>query len=269
MFGNSNTTNKPWGTIEENGVGKFNDFTDKALDEIKALGVTHIWYTGVPHHAVIRDYTAYGVTNDDPDVVKGRAGSPYAVKDYYNVDPDLAADPAKRLEEFKALIDRTHKHGLKAITDIVPNHVARRYISINKPDSVQDFGATDIKSAEYNRDNNFYYIPGQNFKVPLPEKGYKFLGGERHPLSDGKFDEKPAKWTGNGSRLAQPDFNDWYETVKINYGIRPDGTKDFDTLPADYATRPIADHYAFWQSKTVPGSWKKFRDIAFSGSMRV
>lgn len=262
LFGNTNTTNKPWGTIEENGVGKFNDFTDKALEEIKALGVTHIWYTGVPHHAVIRDYTSIGITNDDPDVVKGRAGSPYAVKDYYNVNPDLAAEPAKRLDEFKELVQRTHKHGLKVIIDIVPNHVARQYVSKQKPDSVQDFGATDRKTAEYSRDNNFYYIPGQNFKVPIPENNYKPLGGEPHPLSDGKFDEQPAKWTGNGSRLAQPKFDDWYETVKINYGVRPDGTKDFDTLPADYAGRPVTDHHAFWQDKTIPSSWKKFRDIA-------
>src|SRR5690606_1338085 len=90
LFGNTNSTHKPWGTVEENGVGKFNDITDRALAEIKNLGVTHIWYTGVLHHAVIRDYSAYGISNDDPDVVKGRAGSPYAVKDYYSVNPDLA-----------------------------------------------------------------------------------------------------------------------------------------------------------------------------------
>ena len=62
LFGNKITTNKPWGTIEENGVGKFNDFTDKALHEIKDLGVTYIWYTGVPHHALVGDYKAYGFT---------------------------------------------------------------------------------------------------------------------------------------------------------------------------------------------------------------
>jgi glycosidase len=262
LFGNTNTTNKPWGTIEENGVGKFNDFTDKALEEIKALGTTHVWYTGVPHHAVIRDYSSIGITNDDPDVVKGRAGSPYAVKDYYNVNPDLATDPGRRMDEFKELVKRTHDHGLKVIIDIVPNHVARHYVSKEKPDSVQDFGATDNKSVEYSRDNNFYYIQGEDFKVPIPRNNYTPLGGEPHPLSDGKFDEQPAKWTGNGSKLSQPDFDDWYETVKINYGVRPDGTKDFDILPADYASRPVADHLAFWQSRTVPGSWKKFRDIA-------
>ncbi|KAF0203831.1 MAG: hypothetical protein FD170_904 [Bacteroidetes bacterium] len=262
LFGNTNTTNKPWGTLEQNGVGKFNDFTDKALEEIKALGVSHIWYTGVPHHAVIRDYTAYGISNDDPDVVKGRAGSPYAVKDYYNVNPDLAVDPAKRLEEFKALVDRTHKHGMKVIIDIVPNHVARGYKSLSNPEGVSDFGASDDTSVEYARNNNFYYIPGQAFKVPAPRDGYKPLGGEAHPMADGTFDENPAKWTGNGSRMAQPDFYDWYETVKINYGVRPDGSKDFDTLPAGFDVKSHADHFTFWLDKDVPDSWKKFRDIA-------
>ena len=261
LFGNTSTTNKPWGTMEENGVGKFNDFTDKALDEIKALGVTHIWYTGVPHHAVIRDYTAYGISNDDPDVVKGRAGSPYAVKDYYNVNPDLAVDPSKRLDEFKALVERTHKHGLKVIIDIVPNHVARGYQSVSNPEGLEDFGASDDTSLEYARDNNFYYIPGQPFIVPQPLNNYTPLGGEDHPLSDSRFDEFPAKWTGNGSRLAQPDFYDWYETVKINYGVRPDGSYDFDTIPGNYASKTVEEHIAFWKDKIVPDSWKKFRDI--------
>ncbi len=262
LFGNTNETNKPWGTIEENGVGKFNDFTDEALQEIKKLGVTHIWYTGVPHHAVINDYTNIGIANDDPDVVKGRAGSPYAVKDYYNVNPDLATNPAKRLEEFEALIARTHQNGLKAIIDIVPNHVARKYVGSNNPKGVQDFGATDNTSLEYHRDNNFYYITGQDFKVPNPHNNYKPLGGEKNPLADQKFIESPAKWTGNGSRLAQPDFNDWYETVKINYGIKPDGTKDFDELPEGYDKKDYKAHFEFWKNKSVPSSWVKFRDIA-------
>ncbi len=262
LFGNQVTRNKPWGTIEENGVGKFNDFTDGALAAIKELGVTHIWYTGVPHHALVRDYTAFGIDNDDPDVVKGRAGSPYAVKDYYNVNPDLATDVSKRLEEFEALIGRTHEAGMKVVIDIVPNHVARHYKSLSKPAGEKDFGEDDDKTVEYARDNDFYYIPGQAFKVPVAQHNYKPLGGEAHPLSDGKFDENPAKWTGNGSRLAQPDFNDWYETVKINYGIKPDGTKDFDSLPAIYAGKSIAEHAAFWKDKSVPSSWKKFKNIA-------
>jgi glycosidase len=261
LFGNQNTTNKPWGTIEENGVGKFNDFTDTALAELKAMGYTHIWYTGVPHHGVIRDYTEYGISNDDPDVYKGRAGSPYAVKDYYNVNPDLAVDPAKRLEEFEALIARTHKHGMKVMIDIVPNHVARGYEGLTNPEGVEDFGASDDTSVEYARDNNFYYIPGQPFEVPdIPEE-LTPLGGEPNPLVDGKFDENPAKWTGNGARKTKPDAGDWYETVKINYGVRPDGTHDFDSLPEGYGEKDYKAHYEFWKDKDVPDSWKKFRDI--------
>lgn len=259
LFGNTNTTNKPWGTIEENGVGKFNDFTDKALSEIKDLGVTHIWYTGVPHHALVRDYTAYGISNDDPDVVKGRAGSPYAVKDYYNVNPDLAVNPANRLQEFEALIARTHKAGMDVIIDIVPNHIARKYEGKTNPKGVKDFGADDDVTVEYKRDNNFYYIPNTAFQVPDAPKP---LNGENHPLADGKFDEFPAKWTGNGSRLAKPDKNDWYETVKVNYGIRPDGSKDFPELPAGFDKKDYKEHFAFWADKEVPNSWKKFKDIA-------
>ena len=261
LFGNKNTTNKPWGTIEENGVGKFNDFTDKALQEIKKLGVTHVWYTGVPHHDVIRDYTKYGISNDDPDVVKGRAGSPYAVKDYYNVNPDLAVNPAKRLQEFEALIKRTHSNGLKVIIDIVPNHIARNYHSLSNPKGVKDFGADDDTSVEYKRDNNFYYIPGKAFEVPTSDT-YKPLNGEKNPLIDGKFKEFPAKWTGNGSREAKPDINDWYETVKVNYGIKPDGSKDFPELPEGFDKKDFKAHYEYWQEKDVPDSWKKFRDIA-------
>ena len=261
LFGNKNTSNKPWGTIEENGVGKFNDFTDKALTEIKNLGVTHIWYTGVPHHAVIRDYTKFGISNDDPDVVKGRAGSPYAVKDYYQVNPDLAVNPENRLAEFLSLVERTHKAGLACLIDIVPNHVARKYEGTNNPKGVQDFGKTDDVSVEYATNNNFYYIPGREFQVPT-SNNYKPLNGEKNPLSDSKFSEIPAKWTGNGSRLAKPDANDWYETVKINYGIRPDGSKDFPELPGGFDQKTYKEHFEFWKNKIVPSSWTKFRDIA-------
>jgi glycosidase len=262
LFGNTNTTNKPWGTLEENGVGKFVDFTPKALQEIKELGVTHIWYTGIPHHDVITDYTKYGISNDDPDVVKGRAGSPYAVKDYYNVNPDLAVDVNNRLQEFEDLIKRSHDAGLQVIIDIVPNHVARNYKSLSNPEGVSDFGAQDDTSVVYARDNNFYYTPGEAFIVPEWKNGYQVLGGEKNPLVDGKFDENPAKWTGNGSRAVRPDMNDWYETVKVNYGVRPDGTYDFDILNDDFAIKSIEEHAAFWADKEVPDSWKKFRDIA-------
>jgi glycosidase len=262
LFGNTNITNKPWGTIDENGVGKFNDFTNEALEEIKDLGITHIWYTGVPHHAVINDYTDYGISNDDPDIVKGRAGSPYAVKDYYNVNPDLAADPKNRLEEFKGLIERTHAKGMQVIIDIVPNHVARGYKGLTNPKGISDFGTNDDNTIIYNKNNNFYYSPGSTFKMPEWRDGYVPLGGEQDALADSKFTEVPAKWTGNGSRMAQPDYNDWYETVKINYGVRPDGTADFDILPQEFSEKDVDAHFKFWKDKEVPDSWNKFTDIA-------
>ncbi|MDP5459055.1 alpha-amylase family glycosyl hydrolase [Alishewanella sp. SMS8] len=261
IYANTTSTNKPWGSLAQNGVGKFNDINDDALRGIKALGTTHIWFTGVPHHALIADYSAYGISDDDPDVVKGRAGSPYAVKDYYSVNPDLAVDPAERLQEFQALIARTHQHGMQVLIDIVPNHVARSYQSLAKPAGVADFGANDDTSVVYARDNNFYYVPGEAFQVPDWPADYQVLGGQAHPLADGQFNENPAKWTGNGARAAKPAFDDWYETVKINYGVRPDGSYDFERLPADYAKRDWQAHYQFWQGKSVPDSWLKFRDI--------
>jgi glycosidase len=261
LFGNTNTNNIPWGTKEQNGVGKFNDFTDAALSEIKKLGVSHIWYTGVPHHGVIGDFPEIGLTSDDPDVIKGRAGSPYAVRDYYQVNPDLAVDVTRRMEEFEALIARTHKQGMKVVIDIVPNHVSRHYEGKNNPAGVLDFGAKDNTNLAYAKNNNFYYLPGKAFQVPASKNGYQPLGGAAHPLSDGKFEEFPAKWTGNGSRLAQPDFYDWYETVKVNYGVSPEGIKDFVPLPENASTLDIQAHYAFWQGKEVPDSWIKFKDI--------
>src|ERR1700750_932269 len=140
LFGNTNQTNKFYGSIEENGVGKFNDINDKALQEIKKMGFTHVWYPGVIEHATMTDYSAYGIKSDDPDVVKGRAGSPYAIKDYYDIDPDLAVDVRNRMAEYEALIARTHHNGLNVIMDLVPNHVARTYASDAKPAGIRDFG---------------------------------------------------------------------------------------------------------------------------------
>ncbi len=261
LYGNTNTANIPWGSIEDNGVGKFADINNTALSSIKALGTSHVWYTGVPHHAVINDYSEYGISHDDPDVVKGRAGSPYAVKDYYNVNPDLALDPANRLEEFEALIKRTHENGMKVIIDIVPNHVARSYQSLSLPEGQTNFGHSDDTSVVYARDNNFYYVVDKAFEVPTAQ-GYETLGGDEHPLANGEFKEYPAKWTGNGARAAKPDINDWYETVKINYGVKPDGTYDFPVLPSEYANKSYSEHMNFWKDKSLPDSWYKFQSIA-------
>ncbi len=262
LYGNKNTNNRPWGTRDENGVGKFSDITDTALKSIRDLGMTHVWFTGVPHHALVADYTEFGISNDHPSIVKGRAGSPYAVKDYYSVNPDLADNPSQRNQEFQSLISRTHDAGLKVIIDIVPNHVARQYEGLNNPEGVVDFGADDNVAIEYARDNNFYYIPEQDFQLPDIPDQLKPLGGVHHPALSIPYKEKPAKWTGNGSRRAKPNADDWYETVKVNYGIRPDGSKDFPELADEFRHKDHRAHFEFWKNKSVPNSWIKFRDIA-------
>ena len=261
LFGNTQSHCIPWGTKEQNGVGKFDDISTTALESIKNLGVTHIWYTGVLHHALIGDYTAQGISNDHPDVVKGRAGSPYAIRDYYNVNPDLANNPDKRLDEFRELIKRTHDCGLKVIIDIVPNHVARNYKSISKKQGIIDFGQEDNSYFEYMRNNDFYYIPGKQYQNPDWIDGYSPLGGNTEANLK-PYHEYPAKWTGNGSREAKPHPHDWYETVKINYGIRPDGSKDFPILPESYRNLDHTEHCKFWENRDLPSSWKKWFQIA-------
>lgn len=226
LFGNRNTTRKECGTIAENGSGKFNDFDSKTLKTIKKLGVSHIWYTGVIRHATQTNYSQYGIPSQCATVVKGKAGSPYAICDYYDVDPDLAVNVEKRMDEFDKLVVRTHKAGLKVMIDFVPNHVAREYKSICKPEGIEDLGANDDKSQGFCPQNNFYYCPGCHFE-PSFDKG--------------DYDEYPARATGNDHFDNHPGINDWYETVKLNYGV-------------DYWTR-------FGHFSPVPDTWDKMVEI--------
>lgn len=251
LFGNVNKSNKFNGSIEENGSGKFNDISDKALGELKKLGISHVWFTGVIEHASMTDYTSYGIKQDDPDIVKGRAGSPYAIKDYYDVDPDLAVNVKERMSEFDDLIERTHRQDLKLLIDFVPNHVARTYNSDAKPHGVEDFGATDDKSISYHRSNDFYYIPGKKFVVP---QGINAGGdGFAHPMKDMLFDEPVAKATGNNVFSEKPSINDWSETVKLNYGIdyANNGKTYFDPVPQVWLK--MRDILLFWANKNVDG----------------
>lgn len=242
LFGNKNTKLISNGSIKENGCGKFDDFTDKALAEIKDLGATHIWYTGVIEHATQTDYTQEGIAKDHPFVVKGKAGSPYAIKDYYDVDPDLANNVKDRLNEYKALIQRSHKAGLKVIMDFVPNHVARQYKSDAKPKGVKDLGENDIQEVFFDRNNNFYYLPGQNFEPRI--KAYE---GEQ------PYVEFPAKATGNDYFGNNPSTYDWYETVKLNYGVDYNNYqyKDFSTRPDTWTK--MAEILSYWTSLGVDG----------------
>ncbi|MBQ8099048.1 MAG: alpha-amylase [Bacteroidaceae bacterium] len=209
IFGNDKLPTLPHGDISQNGCGKMNDITKTFLRKLKELGTTHVWYTGLLEHATTTDYSAYGIRKDHAAVVKGKAGSPYAVKDYYDIDPDLASSPEKRLKEFGALVERTHAVGLRMVMDFVPNHVARQYCSDAKPSGVKDFGADDNPLQAFSPQNNFYYIPGE------PLRGqFNMTATEQAP-----YREFPAKATGNDCFTPCPTQHDWYETVKLNYGI--------------------------------------------------
>jgi glycosidase len=250
LFGNTQTINKLYGTIEENGVGKFRDISDTALKGLKELGVTHVWYTGVIEHATLTDYSTFGIPLDDAEVVKGRAGSPYAIKDYYDVNPDLATDVNNRLDEFDQLVKRTHENGLNVIIDFVPNHVARAYKSDQRPPEVKDLGENDDTSVSFKPSNNFYYLPGQRFQAP---KEYQSLGNNAHPTKDKVFEEYPAKVTGNDQFTASPGIHEWFETVKLNYGVDiQNGRKNyFEPIPNTW--EKMRDILIYWATKKVDG----------------
>ena len=243
LYGNRCTNRMEDGTIAENGCGKLNDFTPKSLKAIKEMGVSHIWYTGVIRHASQTDYTQYGIPKQHAAVVKGKAGSPYAITDYYDIDPDLAENVEQRMQEFEALVERTHKAGLKVIIDFVPNHVARQYHSICKPQGVKDLGEEDNPQNGFDPQNNFYYCPGQRF-----HPYFDLYHGETE-----EYYEEPAKATGNDCFHNAPGMNDWYETVKLNYGVDyyAGGVGHFNPIPNTWDK--MTEILLFWAAKGVDG----------------
>jgi len=243
LFGNKNSRNKPHGTIEENGSGKFNDITDIVLNELKEAGYTHVWYIGALAHASATDYTEYGIPRQFPEIVKGKAGSPYAIRDCYDVDPDLAVNVKKRMQEFEELVARTHNAGLNVLIDFVPNHVARNYQSIAKPKHVEDFGEKDDTSVVFAPHNNFYYLPGQPLDLQfLRDKGIEV-----------NYVENPAKATGNDCFANKPSEYDWYDTVKLNYGVDylNERRRCFDPIPNTW--KKMRDILFFWAAKDIDG----------------
>lgn len=229
------------GTIEQNGSGKLNAITDRVLRDIKSLGTTHVWYTGIIEHAHDADYTAYGIARNNAHIVKGHAGSPYAITDYYDIDPDLAENVPDRIKEFEALVARTHKAGMKVLIDFVPNHVAREYHSDAKPAGIEDLGYGDNKDMFFSPSNNFYYIPRQQF-APHIEMG----------SGDDAYIEFPAKASGNDCFHAFPGVNDWYDTVKLNYGVDPwNGNKHFNPIPPTWLK--MLHILRYWAAKGVDG----------------
>ena len=241
LYGNGCVNRKENGSIEENGCGKLNDFTPTVLKRLSAMGVSHVWYTGVIRHATQTDYSAYGIPRNHPAIVKGKAGSPYAITDYYDIDPDLAVNVAERMQEFKQLVERSHQAGLKVVIDFVPNHVARQYHSICKPAGVKDLGEGDNPQNGFDPQNNFYYCPGQRF-TPY----FDLYQGEVEP-----YTEEPAKATGNDCFHNAPGKNDWYETVKLNYGVDyyAGGVGHFDPVPSTW--KKMLDILMFWAAKGI------------------
>ncbi|MBR5039043.1 MAG: alpha amylase C-terminal domain-containing protein [Prevotella sp.] len=280
LFGNRNTRRIPHGSLEENGCGKMNDFDVATLRRIKESGITHIWFTGVIRHATQTDYSAYGIPVQHPEVVKGKAGSPYAIADYYDIDPDLAVNVSERMKEFEALVERVHQAGMKVIIDFVPNHVAREYKSICKPEGVKDLGEGDDINMHFSIKNNFYYCWNQpldlsdielgtlNFElydmqsenIDISEDKSVSEAKSNHKVQSSKlkvqrYTETPARATGNDQFSNRPSPNDWYETVKLNYGIdycdAGGRSEHFNPIPNTWGK--MTDILLFWAGKGIDG----------------
>ena len=229
LWGNDKIRPKKNGTLTDNGTGKFSDIDDATLKYLKWLGCSHVWYTGVLRHST--QASEDGCIPSHPQFVKGKAGSPYAICDYYDVNAYLADNPDDRMAEFEQLIKRTHDNGLKLILDFVPNHVSRDYGKVNPVPGHPVLGSDDDKTVHWKSENDFFYYTGQALTLPTPcPKGMK------------PYHEMPAMATGNNCYTPEPGINDWYETVKINYGDHHTATWD-----------KMADIIDFWASKGVDG----------------
>ncbi len=229
LWGNDTANPIQNGSLSENGTGKFSDIDSDTLEYLSWLGCSHVWYTGVLRHST--QSAEEGCIPSHPQFVKGKAGSPYAICDYYDVNPYLADNPQDRIAEFEQLIHRTHKAGLKLIIDFVPNHVARDYGKIDPVEGHPVLGADDDKSVHWKAENDFFYYVGEKLTLPTPV-----------PQGMCPYEEEPAMATGNNCYSPNPGINDWYETVKINYGDSHTGTWD-----------KMYDIIEFWASKGVDG----------------
>ena len=229
LWGNGKARPKKNGTLVDNGTGKFSDIDHNTLKYLKWLGCSHVWYTGVIRHST--QASEEGCIPSHPQFVKGKAGSPYAICDYYDVNAYLVDDPELRMDEFESLIARTHEAGLKVIIDFVPNHVSRDYGKVNPVPGHPVLGSDDDTSVHWKPENDFYYYPGQQLVLPTPV-----------PAGMDAYSEFPAMATGNNCFSPAPGINDWYETVKINYG-------DTHTMTWDR----MWDIIGFWAAKGVDG----------------
>ena len=250
-FGNKNTEPVFDGDKLQNGCGTFANINDKALNALKDLGITHVWLTGVIRHSSMTSYPELGIKSTHPQITKGKAGSPYSIMDYYDIDPDLAVNPQNRMEEFEETVARIHEKGMKVIMDFIPNHLAREYKSLNKPYGVEEFGEYDNKNLAFSKDNNFYYCPGLELIVPSQQT----ISSNPHTLipSYPQSQEMPAKASGNDVFSPAPSVNDWYDTVKLNYGVDYQNgcSKHFDTIPNTWYK--MLSIMQYWCEKGVDG----------------
>ena len=211
--------------------GKFSCIDERTLTYLRdELKVTYVWYTGIIRHATTVSFDGCPASN--PLVVKGAAGSPYAITDYYDVNPYLADNPRERMAEFESLLKRTHDTGLKVLVDFVPNHVSRDYGKVGLVDTdgnKRPLGFADDCTMHWKPENDFYYYPGQNLDLPVAGV-----------MTDNYY-ENPAKASGNCFSPA-PGINDWYETIRLNYC-------DFHTSTWDR----MLDIVLYWCRKGVDG----------------
>ena len=229
LWGNDKVRPKKNGGLSDNGTGKFSDIDSATLEYLKWLGCSHVWYTGVIRHST--QESKQGCVPSHPQFVKGKAGSPYAICDYYDVNAYLADDPANRMGEFEELLKRSHEAGLKVIIDFVPNHVSRDYGKVGFSAGHPCLGADDDKNVHWAAENDFFYYPGQKLQLP-----------SECPKGIDPYEEFPAMATGNNCFTPNPGVNDWYETIKINYC-------DFHTSTWD----KMLDIVMFWAAKGVDG----------------
>lgn len=253
-FGNKNKDVVFDGDKSQNKCGTFADINDNALEALKTLGITHIWLTGVIRHSSMTAYPELGIKSSNPLITKGKAGSPYSIMDYYDIDPDLAVNPQNRMEEFEDVIQRIHDKGMKVIIDFIPNHLAREYKSLCKPMYVEDFGVNDNKNVVFAKDNNFYYCPDQQLVIPGQQTTVTELVEvpwlrQAQPT---QFLEFPAKASGNDVFSPQPSVNDWYDTVKLNYGVDyQNGSRCFEPIPNTWYK--MLDVMTYWCERGVDG----------------
>ena len=249
-FGNKNKDVVFDGGRAQNRCGTFADINDMALDALKTLGITHIWLTGVIRHSSMTSYPELGIRSTNPLITKGKAGSPYSIMDYYDIDPDLAVNPQNRMAEFEDVLERIHDKGMKVIMDFIPNHLAREYKSLCKPMYVEDFGVNDNKNVTFAKDNNFYYCPDQQLIVPSQQSTDN--GQQSTDTEPPQYYEFPAKASGNDVFSPNPSANDWYDAIKLNYGVDyQNNCRCFEPIPNTWYK--MLDIMIYWCEKGVDG----------------